>query len=87
VKLAPSLALGLDFVFVFQPLALAEDLEAGAVNHLVDCTRSRGSGLCRRQRQSLAPARQGGEIRHGNIKPRQRRDTAHRPWVWRSASP
>jgi hypothetical protein len=33
VKLAPSLALHLDFVFVFQPLALTKDLQARAIHH------------------------------------------------------
>lgn len=32
VQLAPSLAFHFDFVFVFQPLALTEDLQPGAVD-------------------------------------------------------
>jgi hypothetical protein len=36
VKLAPSFASCLGFVLVFQPLALAEDLQARAVDHQMD---------------------------------------------------
>ena len=38
VKLAPSPARGSGFVFAFQPLALAEDLQSRAVDHQMDQT-------------------------------------------------
>ncbi len=38
VQFAPSFAFGLGFVLVFRPLALAEDLQAGAVDNQMDRT-------------------------------------------------
>ncbi|NZD54904.1 hypothetical protein H0Z56_34850 [Rhizobium leguminosarum] len=38
VQSAPSFAFSLGFVLVFQPLALAEDLQAGAVDNQMDRT-------------------------------------------------
>ncbi|MGZ2505337.1 hypothetical protein ACVINI_005883 [Rhizobium beringeri] len=38
VQFAPSFAFGFGFVLVFQPLARAEDLQAGAVDNQMDRT-------------------------------------------------
>ncbi|MEY9380296.1 hypothetical protein ABIA10_006229 [Rhizobium leguminosarum] len=76
-QFAPSFAFHLDLVLVFQPFAFTKDLQTGAVHHQMNRPPAGRSPPHWRQSQSLAPTRQGGEIRHGNFNSHQRRDTAH----------
>lgn len=75
VQLAPSFAFGLGVMLFLEPLALAEDLQARTVDHQMDRLSAAGSALCW-QSQPFAAPRQGGEVRHRNLKTHQLSHTA-----------
>ena len=74
MQLAPVLAFCLCFMLLDAPLAFTKDLQTGTIHHKMDRI---GQFYALQKSQSLAPARERGEIWHRDLGAKQADDAAH----------
>jgi hypothetical protein len=83
VQFAPRAPFALGFVLFLRPFALVENPQPSAVNDQMNPGLTVDLWLCL-QRQTVAPARQGGEIRYRDHNPNTFAMERINPRVWRS---